>query len=194
MLKNLFNEKKAAQAAAFFIFRAGGTLQVLKLMKLLYLAERRSFEKYGEPMIGDRLVSMPHGPVLSSTYNHMNGELPSVEGGWDAWIADRAEHDLALRNPAALRSPGEDLTELSDADLEILGEIWNRFGGMSGSQLRNYTHDHCPEWKDPEGSMIPMELEELFRALKFSPEQTREALARLRAEDEISAAFESVKN
>jgi len=194
MLKNLFNEKKAAQAAAFFIFRAGGTLQVLKLMKLLYLAERRSFEKYGEPMIGDRLVSMPHGPVLSSTYNHMNGELPSVEGGWDAWIADRAEHDLALRNPAALRSPAEDLTELSDADLEILGEIWHRFGGMSGLQLRNYTHDHCPEWKDPEGSMIPMELEELFRALKFSPEQTREALARLRAEDEISAAFESVKN
>jgi len=47
-------------------------------MKLLYLAERRSFEKHGEPMIGDRLVSMPQGPVLSCTYNLMNGELPST--------------------------------------------------------------------------------------------------------------------
>jgi len=103
MLKNLFNEKKAAQAAAYFLFRAGGPLSVLKLMKLLYFAERRSFEKFGEPMIGDRLASMPHGPVLSCTYNHMNGDLPSIEGGWEFWIADRAEHDLALRDPGALQ-------------------------------------------------------------------------------------------
>ena len=54
MIKNLFNEKKAAQAAAYFLLRAGGPLTVLKLMKLLYLAERGSFERYGTPMIGDR--------------------------------------------------------------------------------------------------------------------------------------------
>lgn len=67
MIKNLFNEKKAAQAAAFFLFQAGQPVSVLKLTKLLYLAERRSFERHGSPMIGDRLVSMPHGPVLSVT-------------------------------------------------------------------------------------------------------------------------------
>lgn len=189
MLKNLFNERKAAQAAAYFLFRSGGQLEILKLMKLLYLAERRSFEKFGQPMIGDRLVSMPHGPVLSRTYNHMNGELPSVEGGWETWIADRAEHNLSLRNPEALKSPENDLAELSDADLEILEETWRRFGRMSGLQLREYTHRNCPEWKDPEGSMIPMQPEELFTALKFTPEQMREALARLREADEIEAAF-----
>ena len=191
MLKNLFNEKKAAQAAAYFLFRAGGPLSVLKLMKLLYFAERRSFEKFGESMIGDRLVSMPHGPVLSRTHNHMNGELPSIEGGWEFWIADRAEHDLGLRNPGALRSPEQDLLELSDADLDVLGEIWSRFGHMAGWQLREYTHDHCPEWKDPDGSMIPMQPEDLFEALKFTPEQREAALAKLRAEDEINAAFAS---
>lgn len=191
MLKNLFNEKKAAQAAAYFLFRAGGPLKVLKLMKLLYLAERRSFEKFGEPMIGDKLVSMPLGPVLSITYNHMNGELPSVEGGWDSWVADRAEHDLALRNPEALRSPEQDLLELSDADLQILGETWQKFGRMDQWELRDYTHDHCPEWKDPEGSMIPMQPEELFEALKFTPAQRDAAMAKLRAEDAINAAFEA---
>ena len=191
MLKNLFNEKKAAQAAAYFLFRAGGPLSVLKLMKLLYLAERRSFEKFGEPMIGDRLVSMPHGPVLSCTYNHMNGELPSVEGGWDFWIADRAEHDLALRDPDSLRSPEQDLLELSDADVGILSDIWDQFGGMDQWALRDYTHDHCPEWKDPEGSMIPMQPEDFFEALKFTPEQRKAAMAKLRAEDEINLAFAS---
>ena len=69
MLKNLFNEKKAAQAAAYFLFRAATPLSVLKLTKLLYLAERRSFERFGEPMIGENPVSMPHGPVLSTTYD-----------------------------------------------------------------------------------------------------------------------------
>ena len=191
MLKNLFNEKKAAQAAAYFLFRADGPLSVLKLTKLLYLAERRSFEKFGEPMTGDRLVSMPHGPVLSCTYNHMNGELPSVEGGWDFWIADRAEHDLALRDPNSLRSPEQDLLELSDADVGILSDIWDQFGGMDQWELRDYTHDHCPEWKDPEGSMVPMRPEDFFEALKFTPEQREAAMAKLRAQDEINLAFAS---
>lgn len=193
MLKNLFNEKKAAQAAAYFLFRAGGTLSVLTLTKLLYLAERRSFEQFGEPMIGDRLVSMPHGPVLSRTYNLMNGELPSVEGGWESWVADREEHTLSLRRPEALRSPEQDLLELSDADTEILAEIWGRFGQMTGWQLREYTHRNCPEWKDPEGSMIPLRPEELFEALKFTPERTRAALEKLREEDAVEAAFATAR-
>lgn len=194
MIKNLFNEKKAAQAAAFFLFQAGQPMSVLKLTKLLYLAERRSFERFGSPMIGDRLVSMPHGPVLSVTYNHMSGELESIEGGWDSWIADRAGHDLDLRNRAALQDPASDLLELSDADVEVLAEVWGRFGRMTGWELRNWTHDNCPEWKDPEGSMIPMKLEDLFAALKYSPEQAREAMERLEGESAVTAAFDSIKN
>ncbi len=193
MIQNLFNEKKAAQAAAYFLFRAGGPLTVLKLMKLLYLAERGSFERYCTPMIGDRLVSMPHGPVLSITYNHMSGELESAPGGWDSWIADRAEHNLDLQDRAALKSPDDDLLELSDADLSTLADVWQQFGRMSAWELRQWTHNNCPEWKDPDGSMIPMSPEDLFAALKFTPEQKHEALARLKAESTVNAAFASAK-
>lgn len=193
MIQNLFNEKKAAQAAAYFLYRAGGPISVLKLMKLLYLTERRSFERYGAPMIGDRMVSMPHGPVLSITYNHMNGELESVEGGWEAWIADREEHDLDLRNRASLKAPEDDLLELSDADLDVLAEIWAQFGKMGKYEIRDWTHKNCPEWKDPEGSMIPMAPEELFAALKFTSEQRQEVLARMKAESAVNTAFASLK-
>ena len=103
-------------------------MSVLKLMKLLYLAERRSFEKFGEPMIGDQLVSMPHGPVLLRTYSHMNGELRSVEGGWESWISDRADHEVALRDANSIKSPADDLIALSDADLGVLEETWGQFG------------------------------------------------------------------
>ena len=105
MPRHLFNERKAAQAAAWLLFRAGGTMPLLKLMKLLYLAERRSLELHAEPLIGDRLVSMQHGPVLSRTYNHMNGAVVSNGDGWECWVADRTGHMLALRNPAELQSP-----------------------------------------------------------------------------------------
>lgn len=191
MLKHLFNERKAAQAAAYLLYRAGRPLSVLKLMKLLYLAERRSFEKHGAPMIGDRLVSMDHGPVLSRVYNHMNGEIPSADKGWEYWISDRAGHDLALRRN--LRSPGKELLELSDADQAILEETWKKFGRMHQWRLRDYTHRYCPEWTDPEGSMIPMEPEEFLAALKFSPKQIKATLARMREENRINAAFEAVR-
>lgn len=193
MFKNLFNEKKAAQAAAYFLLSEGKPMPVLKLIKLLYLAERRSYEKYGDPIIGDRLVCMPHGPVLSLTLNHMNGELASDEGGWDSWIADRADHLVALTAEASTKSIN-DLLELSEADIETLGEIWTQFGYMSRWQLRDYTHAHCPEWKDPDGSMVPMTFEELFQALNFTKDQSREYLARLKDQSNINAAFAATHN
>lgn len=194
MLPHLFSEKRAAQVAAYFLFRAARPLSVLKLMKLLYLAERRSFEKYGEPLIGDRLVSMPHGPVLSNTYSYMNGELQSVPGGWETWIADREGHEVSLRPEAALNDPATQLTELSESDLEVLDETWERFGALGRWELRDYTHDHCPEWTDPEGSSIPMDPEVFLKALGYSDERARATLARLKDQSRINRAFNAVKS
>lgn len=158
-------------------------------MKLLYLAERRSFERYAEPMIGDRLVSMPHGPVSSITYNHMNGELTSIEGGWYTWIDDPSGRLLALRDTGSVGDPIRNLRDLSDADLDVLAETWDRFGAMDEWALRDYTHARCAEWKDPDGSMIPVSPRELFAALNFSPEKANAALARMREAEEIAGAF-----
>jgi uncharacterized phage-associated protein len=188
-MQNMFNEKKAAQVAAFFLFRANGKMPVLKLMKLLYLAERASYEKYGEPIIGDKLVSMDHGPVLSRTYNHIQGASSSIEGGWDTWIGDRENHDVFLQDPSCIRSPEEDLLELSDADIELLEATWTEFGHLTKWQIRDYTHVKCPEWEDPKGSMIPMDLKRLFTALNYSSEQADELKARLETQDKINAAF-----
>ena len=56
-----YSEKKAAQVAAFFIYKAGGTIDALKLSSLMYLSERESLARYGEPLTGDSLVSMEDG-------------------------------------------------------------------------------------------------------------------------------------
>src|SRR5437773_97003 len=92
----MFDELKAAQVAAFFLFKSAGQINVLKLTKLMYLAERESYKRYGEPLTGDRLVSMDHGPVLSRTLNYTNGTVESSEDGWDSWIEDREAHEVRL--------------------------------------------------------------------------------------------------
>src|SRR6266480_1606796 len=46
-----FNVRKAAQMAAFFAKQEGGTINVLKLVKLVYLANRAAMEKYDFPLV-----------------------------------------------------------------------------------------------------------------------------------------------
>ena len=45
LLAPLFDERRAAQAAAFLLYRAKGRLPLIKLVKLMYLAERLSLER-----------------------------------------------------------------------------------------------------------------------------------------------------
>lgn len=171
-LSSLFDERKAAEAAAFLLFCAGGRLHFIKLVKLMYLAERLSLERYGEPLTGDRLVAMPHEPVLSMTYDHINGALASVEGGWDTWISERAGHVVSLRHLGKIQSPEMDLLRLSDSDLEVLGEVWKRFGHWDRWDLVNYTcSGACPEWADPEGSTYPISYETLLSSLGYSADE-----------------------
>lgn len=159
----LFNEKKLTQSAAFFLFKANGRLPVLKLMKLLYLAERASFKKFHRPLIGDSLVSMKNGPVLSLTYNLMNGETRNYPF-WDEWISDRAEYEIGLRDPSIVRNE-DDLLELSNNDIRLLKAVWDEFGHLNRWQLVDWTHENCLEWRDPGLSSCPINYNNLFKAL-----------------------------
>ena len=189
MTHKLYSDRCAAQVAAFFLYKAGGKLTILKLMKLMYLAERLSLQRYGEPITHDSLVSMPHGPVLSMTLNHINGMLDSSPGGWDEWISDRENNEVSLVDPSMIRSPEQDLLVLSETDLEILNETWDRFGHMSASQLRNFTHDHCAEWQDPHGSSIPIDYRSLFKAFGISSENTDALIERIEGYRSLGNAF-----
>lgn len=183
----LFNEKKAAQVAAFFLQAGGSKLSILKLMKLMYLSERKSLELYGEPMIGDKLCSMEHGPVLSNTLNHMNGLRESIKDGWESWVSDRANHEVALRKP--IHDIRKDLSLLCDADIEILEGLWKQFGSYTAFELRDYTHDACGEWEDPDNSSIPIPYSRLLRCVGYEPSIARELEQRMCAQRQVEKTF-----
>lgn len=151
----MFNERKAAQVAAWFLKQSGGRMSHLKLIKLMYLAERESLRRHGVTITGDKFVAMEHGPVLSTTLDCINGyKRPSAEG-WEAWISDRAGHAVELRNPNVVRDA---LDEVSDAEVEVLAAVWGQFGTWDQWKLVDYLHDPktCPEWIDPKGSSTPI--------------------------------------
>lgn len=161
----LFNEKKLTQSTAFFLYKAKGRLAILKLMKLLYLSERESFRKYHRPLIGDSLISMKNGPILSMTLNFINGEVrqPCL---WNEWISDRSNHEVALKDPSLIRDE-DDLLELSDNDIKLLNSVWDKFGHLTRWELVDWTHEHCSEWHDPGASSYPIQYAHLFKALNL---------------------------
>lgn len=155
----------------------------LKLMKLMYLAERESMKRHGFTMTGDHFVSMPHGPVLSLTLDHINDATESAPDGWDSWVGDKANFAVGL-----VREVSRDvLDELSNADLEILQFTWKTFGWMTKYQIRDYTHDsrNCPEWKDPDGSSNSIAYEAVFEALGHNHAEAALLAAELRAQGQL---------
>lgn len=185
----MYNERKAAQIAAWFLRQQGGRMPHLKLIKLMYLADRQALAEHGFPLSGDSVVAMPHGPVLSLTLNYINGDLESGEDGWEAWISDRENYEVALRE----RPQGHDkLDELSPADVDILTGVWKRFGGMTKFQISDYTHDHCPEWQDPQGSSFPIPFSRIFEALGRNPDEAKWLEQRITEQTQIDRLFASL--
>lgn len=108
---------------------------------------------------------MPHGPVNSKTYSHVNGEYDLDGCGWSDFLEGRANYQIGAKGQITV----DDLDELSDADIQALDKVWNKFGHMTKWQLRDWTHSrkNVPEWEDPRGSSSPIPLERILTLLQI---------------------------
>lgn len=176
----MFSEIRVTQMAAYLLLKNNGRMAYIKLLKLLYLAERQAMAQWGESISGDRFVSMPHGPVLSQTYDlircHNNNE-----SFWQSLIKDEQNYEVSLQHLIDL----DDLDELSQAECNILDEIMGQYNHMTPFELVDYTHDHCPEWEDPHGSSYPIRPEALFRAVAKTPEQAQKLTEKYREQQQL---------
>jgi uncharacterized phage-associated protein len=185
-MTNTFKVRKAAQVAAFFAEKEGGSINVLKLVKLIYLSDRRFMEKYDCTILNDKFVSMDHGPVNSTTLDYIDGCQEDREN-WEKFITDRANHEVGLAKPDLSE---DDLDELSDVEINVLNDIWAQFGKMDRFELRDYTHQNCPEWENPHGSSYPIPFERIFKFL--NKKDSRALAAKMEAERDLDLilAFE----
>jgi uncharacterized phage-associated protein len=171
----MYNPLKAAQVIAYFAYKTPSkTLDVLKAIKLVYLADRESIARFGASILDERRVSMRHGPVNSDTYAYVNGEYDLDACGWSSYLEDRANHQIGAKDGMNIA----DLDELSEADIQCLDAVWAKFGSMNKWEIRDWTHekDNIPEWEDPNGSSSPIPLDRIMRVVGIEGAAAQAAL------------------
>jgi uncharacterized phage-associated protein len=175
-MRFLYNPRKAAQAAAYLVGLNGGQMDTLSLIKILYLSDRKSLSQRGRPITTDAMVSMPHGPVLSRIYDEIKSkpEEDQVQP-WYEYLTERQAHTISLRQP----DPPSD--ELSQYERDILKETHARYGSFRPMELRTFTH-RLPEYRDPQGSSLPIDPELILKEEGWSDEDIQDALMSAREE------------
>jgi uncharacterized phage-associated protein len=140
--------RKATQALNFLARQAGGRINKLKALKLLFFADRYHLRKFGRPVSECAYFAMTHGPVASEAKNlaEEHDSLPAAVRTYAGKFLKRtSDYDYA--------SVAEvDQAVLSETDLEALTFAWENFGYLPKFQLRDITHQY-PEWKRHERAL-----------------------------------------
>jgi uncharacterized phage-associated protein len=168
MVNARYDERKATQVACFFINKNNNKpINYLKLLKLMYLADREAFRQAGEPITYDSYCSMKNGLLLSKTYNVIKGE--SIFGDfWNNFIIKSSIHFVKM-----IADPG--IGALCAEELDILEEIYQKFGSWNQWRLVDFTH-RLPEYHKTEKRSIPVQYEEIMTAVGIPPEEQKEIL------------------
>ena len=179
-----FDEVKATQTASAFLRLAGGNLQYLALIKLLYKADREALRRWGLPITTDRYASLKFGPVTSQIYDLIkaSGTPGAHPTFWSRHIGKRGQYTVSLT-----ADPGD--SEMSRAENRLIIELFAADGAKDGFTLAEETHRDFPEWKDPGESSTPIEISEILEALQVSEDEashTESAIAAQRAARDLA--------
>lgn len=152
-----FREDKVTQAASVILQRSNGTIKYIKLLKLLYLADRKALQDWERPITYDKYVSMKNGLVPSWTYDLIKNNYPETTGYWNEHIIKSGRYQVSLKYIPAPE-------KLSPAEIKILNQIYDEYGNWDEFDLCEYTHS-LAEYKPTEHTSIPTPLDDVLRAL-----------------------------
>jgi uncharacterized phage-associated protein len=141
------------------LFRADRVkrMNYMRLLKLLYIADRESLQETGRPITGGAIVAMERGPVLEEVYDLIRGqhrEMPL----WSEFL-QKDRYDLQL-----LKDP--DVGKLSRFEIAKLQQLAKRYEDDDEWALSRLTHDF-PEWQknNPDKGYRPIPMKDLLEAL-----------------------------
>ena len=164
MITFKFNEKKTTQAVALFLEKNGGGMNYMKLIKLLYLADREALAHWERPITGDNYVSMPKGPVLSNVLDIINyGKYCNLNSYWYKYINTPSDHEIKLKE-----MPEHDT--LSKREMELIDELFEKFKGLNQWDMVEICHEMLPEWEDVENTSKPIKIERILKEVHKSKE------------------------
>ncbi|MBI2504045.1 MAG: SocA family protein [Candidatus Latescibacteria bacterium] len=178
-------KERAIELTTWILQWGGGSMDIMKLLKLIYITERRALERYGWPVTFDSLASLDRGPVPSKIYDLIKGTYPDPADQrlWNEWIGPRDGNQVCLLQPPKLN-------HLSESQLELAREVFEEFGDERTFVLSELTHAF-PEWIDPKGSSLPISYKELLSKLGKPQEEIQAILDELDEEARLEELFQS---
>lgn len=129
--------EKADLFAAIMLRRLGGEVNYMKLMKLLYFAERFHLRRYMRPIAKDDLLAMKRGMVGSYWLNILRGI-----GESRFFTTNKEKFTVKLRNNVEI----EENRVLSKSEIEALDFSLDNFGKYNENELVEIIHQY-PEWE-----------------------------------------------
>lgn len=139
-----FDFVKSLQAAGVLLQLEDGRMPYIRLLKLLYIADRELLAETAASVTGDRACAMKKGPVLSHVYSLIKGESSRSQ----EWFESIETQGYAVK---LKRDRGRG--RLSRGEIEKLVEVSERHRNQDHWEISDLTHDF-PEWRQhfPEGA------------------------------------------
>jgi uncharacterized phage-associated protein len=164
-----FNPRKATEVASLLIIKEGGSLNVMKLVKLVYLLDRLSIAKRGIPVVGGVYYSLRNGPVTSELLDIINaGKLADEsDTSWEQYISDREAHRISLRSEASIQT-------LSASEQSLIEQIYMEHGAKDQWALRDWCHQNCGEWAPLESGRERIHIEQIAQNVGKSDSEVRQ--------------------
>lgn len=154
-----FKQTKSIQAVAFLLKQKHRSRSdnYMRLLKLLYIADRESIEETGVPITGDEFVAMERGPTLSHLLNLVKQQTFGLEE-WDEYI-EKNNYEIHL-----IKDPG--VGKLCRYELKKLRQVWEDRRDKDEWDVARET-EQFPEWQKNEcgPSSRPIPLGDLLDAI-----------------------------
>ena len=154
--------QKKIQAAGV-ILRDRGPTDRLRLLKLLYIADREALKQRGVPILGGLMVAMKHGPLHSEVYDLIKGSHAS-EAEWSACFQSQGNSISMIHDPGRM--------DLSPFEIDLLNSVTDQYQDVDTWELSELTHGF-QEWINSfqKGTSRHIPSEQLLKALDFSHEE-----------------------
>ncbi|MCX6359753.1 MAG: Panacea domain-containing protein [Armatimonadetes bacterium] len=133
--------KSEAMAARFLALAPGKELNDLRLTKLMVIAERTAIAETTTSITGDAFYSLPMGPVLSESLNQLKGRGIGARSRCIEYLPKAGKRSNTFRLIAHVAV--EDV--LSEYEIGVIDQTWDRYKGYSKWELVDITHTF-PEW------------------------------------------------